>query len=195
LFGSVSTGTWHELSDVDLDVVVGEGVVVAPAREVAGLFGPTAAIVLCRADCADVVLDSLEEVSIRWHDLAATSPNITSSVQAAQGDLDHADVVAAGEANRAWPDEQQLLDALVRDAIGAWKALARGRRWDAVTAVERMRKSLVSLRGRRDGLQLDPADPSGALALVLAETAARFRFGPRQAALLRQIGFAGSPHE
>jgi Nucleotidyltransferase domain len=40
VFGSVSAGTWHELSDVDLDVVIGEGVAIEPAVEAATLFGP-----------------------------------------------------------------------------------------------------------------------------------------------------------
>ena len=156
VFGSVSAGTWHELSDVDLDVVVNDGVLVEPGREIAGLFGPRAVIVLCRAaDSADVVLDSLEEVSVRWHPLRAPSPNITASLHVAAGGLSAAEIVAAGEANRVRPDEQWFLDALVRDAVGAWKALQRGRRWDAVVAVERMRTSLLSLRGRRDGLRLE----------------------------------------
>jgi hypothetical protein len=99
-----------------------------------------------------------------------------------------------GEANRVRPDEQRLLDALVQDGIGAWTAPKRGRRWDAVAAVEQMRMTLLSLCGRRDGLQLDRADPASALEQVIAQTAADFRFGPRGATLLRQIGMAGFLH-
>jgi predicted nucleotidyltransferase len=186
VFGSVSTGAWHELSDVDLDVVIGESAVVSPADEVAALFGREAAITLTRADSADVVLGSLEEVSIRWHPLRATSPNICATVRVVAGQLADADIAAAGEANRGRPDEQQLLDALVRDAIGARKALARGRRWEAAAAVERMRRSLLGLRGRRDTLRLEPADPADALASVLAETQAHYDLGPRRRALLDQ---------
>jgi predicted nucleotidyltransferase len=153
VFGSVSTGTWHELSDVDLDVV----------------------------------LDSLEEVSIRWHPLAATSPNICASLRVVYGRLTAAEIIAAGEANRARPDEQRLLDSLVRDALGAWKMLGRGRRWESVAGVERMRRSLLALRVQRDSLRLDPDDPAGALATVLAEAAAYLDFGPRRRALLGQI--------
>jgi predicted nucleotidyltransferase len=188
VFGSVSTGTWHELSDVDLDIVVGDGVVIAPDSEVAALFGTKAAIILSAADSADVVLDSLEEVSIRWHPLAATSPNISASVRVAAGQLSAAEIAAAGEANRVRPDEQQLLDVLLRDAIGAWKALRRGHRWDAVAAVERMRRSLILLRGRRDSLRLDPADPADALAKVIGEAAVSVDFGSRRSGLLEQIG-------
>lgn len=114
VFGSISAGTWHELSDVDLDIVTGDDVAVVPGREIEALFGPRAAIVVTGADCADVVLDSLEEASIRWHPLAATSPNICASVRVVHGRLTTAEIIAAGEANRAQPDERQLLDSLVR---------------------------------------------------------------------------------
>lgn len=187
VFGSVGTGAWHELSDIDLDVVTAEGAAVQPADEVAALFGPRVVITLARADSADVVLDSLEEISIRWHPLATTSPNISASVHVVHGELSDADLAAAGEANRIRPDEQRLLDALVREAIGADKSLARGRRWEAAAAVERMRRALLELRGRRDTLRLDPADPAGALAAVIAETQAGYELGPRRRALLGQI--------
>jgi predicted nucleotidyltransferase len=187
VFGSVSTGEWHELSDVDLDIVTADGAVMRPGDEVAALFGPRAVIVLHGADSADIVLDSLEEVSIRWHPLRATSPNIVASARVVHGELPDAEIIAAGEANRGRPDEQRLLDALVRDAIGAAKYLARGHRWEAAAAVERMRRSLVELRGRRDDLRLDPADPAGALTAVLAETQAWHDLGPVRRALLDRI--------
>ena len=135
-----------------------------------------------------MVLDSLEEVSIRWHPLAATSPNVCASVCVVHGRLTAAEIIAAGEANRAQPDEQRLLDSMVRDAIGAWKMLGRGHRWEATAGVERMRRSLLALRGRRDSLRPDPADPAGVLAAVIAEAAACVDFGPRRWALLERIG-------
>jgi hypothetical protein len=51
------------------------------------------------------------------------------------------------------------------------------------------RSSLI-LHGRRDSLRPDPADPTAALAAVIAEAAAYFDSGPRQCALalLAQIG-------
>lgn len=193
VFGSVPAGAWHELSDVDLDVVVGDGVVIDPEAEARALFGERAAIVIPRGDSADVVLDSLEEVSIRWHPLAATSPNITASLRVVTGCLSGQEIAAAGEANRLAPDRQRLLDTLVREAIGAWKAARRGRRWDAIVAVERARHALTSLRGRRDGLLLDPADPIGALAAIVAEASSAFDFGPVRRGLLERIGLGESP--
>jgi hypothetical protein len=192
VFASVATGAWHPLSDVDMDIVTGDEVVIAPGAEVAALFGARAAIVITEQDSADVVLGSLEELSIRWHPLAGTSPFIAASVRVAAGTLSTAQVAAAGEANWAAPEPGRHLDAMVRDAIGAWKYLQRGRAWEAVRAVERARASLVRLRGRRDGLRLDPGDPGDALARVIAEAAADFDFGPRRAGLLARIGIDAS---
>jgi nucleotidyltransferase-like protein len=185
VFGSVGAGTWHELSDVDLDVVTEDGVRVDPGAEIAALFGPRAVIVLTGPDSADVVLDSREELSVRWHPLPATSPNIGATVRVVAGRLSAADLVEAGLEETA-PDEGGRLDAIVRDALYAQKALVRGRHWDAVAAVERIRRSLMALRGRRDGLRLDPADPAGALATVLAEVQADYDLGPRRRALLER---------
>jgi predicted nucleotidyltransferase len=196
VFGSVGAGTWHELSDVDLDVVTEDGARVDPGAEIAALFGPRAVIVLAGTDSADVVLDSREELSVRWHPLRTTSPNILATVRIVAGRLTAADLAEAGlpeaglpeaeASRRGRPDEPGRLDAIARDALYAQKALARGRRWEAVAAVERIRSSLTHLRGRRDGLRLDPADPVQALAIVLAEVQADYDLGPRRRALLEQ---------
>jgi predicted nucleotidyltransferase len=188
VFGSVSAGTWHELSDVDFDIVLADQAAAEPDAEVAALFGSTAVIVLTKADCADVVLDSGQEASFRWHPLPATSPNITGTVRVVAGQLTAADIAAAGEANRAAPDTRRLLDAAARDAIGARKALARERAWEAAAAVERVRASLTALRGGRDGLRLDLADPAGALRAVLAVLEDGYDLGPRRRALLARFG-------
>ncbi len=179
-------GTWHELSDVDLDVVTEDGVRLDPGAEIAALFGSRAVIVLTGADSADVVLGSREELSVRWHPLRTTSPNIGATVRVVAGRLSAADLIAAGAASRGTPDEPRRLDTIVRDALYAQKALAREQRWEAVAAVERIRRSLTGLRGRRDGLRLDPANPAQALATVLAEVQAHYDLGPRRRALLDQ---------
>ena len=188
VFGSVGSGAWHELSDVDLDVVVADGVAIDPEAEARALFGDRAAIVIARDDSADIVLDSLAETSVRWHALSATSPNITASLRLAAGTLSAGEVAAAGEANRAAPDVQRLLDTLTREAVGAWKACERGRSWDAIVAVERARHALTALRGHRDALRPDPADPLGALAAVITEASESFDLGPVRRGILVQLG-------
>ena len=193
VFGSVGADTWHELSDVDFDVVTEDGARVDPGAEIAALFGPRAVIVLAGADAADVVLDSREELSVRWHPLRTTSPNTGATVRVVAGCLSAANLVAAGDGNRSRPDQARRLDAIVRDAIYAQKALARGKRWEAVAAVERIRRSLTDLRGRRDGLRLDPADPAGALATVLAEVQTDYDLGLQRRALLGSQDPDGSP--
>ena len=188
VFGSVGTGAWHELSDVDLDIVVADGAAIDPGAEARALFGDRAAIVITRDDSADIVLDSLAETSIRWHPLSATSPNITASLRLAAGSLSAGEIAAAGAANRVTPDEQRLLDTLVREAVGAWKACERGRPWDAIVAVERVRFALTTLRGHRDALRLDPADPLRALAAVVTEASECADFGPVRQGILAQLG-------
>ena len=188
VFGSVSAGTWHELSDVDFDIVIADFASVDPAGEVSGLYGSRAVIVITRGDSADVVLDSAEEVSIRWHPLRDTSPNISATVRVIAGTVTTGELAAAGAANRAVPDERRLLDELVREAIGARKAIIRGRRWEAVAAIERMRRSLTRLRGRRDGLLLEPDNPAEALTAVLAEVRAEYDLGPGRAGVLLALG-------
>jgi predicted nucleotidyltransferase len=187
VFGSLSTGTWHELSDVDLDVVVADDVTIDPAAETRAIFGTEAAIIIGRGDSADVVLGSLEEISVRWHPLRATSPNITARLTVVAGCLPAAEITAAGEANRAPPGVPHLLDVLVREAIGAWKYQRRGRYWDAIAAVDRARHALTALRGHRDQLPLDPANPLAVLAAVLAEASASHDLGPARRALLARL--------
>jgi len=188
VFGSVSTGAWHELSDVDLDVVVADGVIIDPVAEARAIFGSEAVIVIGHGDSADLVLGSLEELSVRWHPLRATSPNITATLTVAAGNLSETQIAGAGEANRVPPDTQRLLDVLVREAVGAWKYQRRGRHWDAIAAVERARHALTALRGHRDQLTPDPADPMAAIAAVLAEATSSFDLGPARRALLARAG-------
>ena len=187
VFGSVGAGTWHELSDLDLDVVIVEGSVVGPREEVEAIFGMRATIVLVSEDSADVVLDSLEEISIRWHPPATTSPNISSTVHVVAGSLSDTDVKAFADANRATVDRERSLDALVRAAIGASKAIRRGRTWSAVVAVQEMRAALTSLRGQRDTLSLDPSHPEDALARVLADARSAYDLGHAREALLTRL--------
>ncbi|MGZ3674900.1 MAG: nucleotidyltransferase domain-containing protein, partial [Ktedonobacterales bacterium] len=81
VFGSLGRGTWDRFSD--LDIILVDGISVAPAQELERLratFAPigerAALIVPKRTDEGDVVLASLLQLSVRYHALASTSPNI-----------------------------------------------------------------------------------------------------------------------
>ena len=126
VFGSLGRGGWDALSDIDLDVVIADDTridVVNELRKLCTAFAPlgehAALIVPDGEDAGDVVLKSLMQLSVRYHPLAETSPNIVSSMQVLAGVLDHAAIATAGEANRAVtePPVGQLLDECVRYAV------------------------------------------------------------------------------
>jgi hypothetical protein len=152
LFGSLARGTWDQYADLDLDIVVRDGVWVDVPAELARLcaaFAPVgeraALIVVQHADRGDVVLASLRELSVRYHRLSITSPNIVDSLLVLAGSLDAAAIRSAGEANRApgvTPSAalqalQTMLDACLRYAVEVDLALRRGRLWSALDLLER----------------------------------------------------------
>ncbi|HET9014885.1 MAG TPA: nucleotidyltransferase domain-containing protein [Thermomicrobiaceae bacterium] len=154
VFGSLGRGDWDAYSDLDLDVVLADGVSVDPLAEVATLdaaFAPAgerALLVIPDGDdAADVVLASLRGLSIRFHPLAATSPNIVDSLLVLGGPLDREAVAAAGLTNRApRPDiPAWRLDRVVRWAMNVETALRRGNFWQAAYLMQRMRESLLVL--------------------------------------------------
>ena len=93
VFGSASRGDWDTWSDIDLDVVIADGVAIDPVAELRALcatFEPlgerTAVIVANGTDAGDVVLKSLMQISVRYHNLR-TSPNIVANMQVLTGTL------------------------------------------------------------------------------------------------------------
>lgn len=158
VFGSVARGDWDARSDLDLDVVIADGVAIEPVAEIARLcaaIGERPALIAPRrGDDGDVVLDSLAEFSIRYHPLAATSPNIVASMRLLWGRIDEGQIRAAGLAN-ARPAEQTpqtLLALSVRATLGGANALARERLWAALAALEEARNLLMTLYARAHGL-------------------------------------------
>lgn len=156
LFGSLARGNWDEYSDLDLDVVIADDARVDPVAELERLcasFAPlgerAAVIVPKRGDEGDVVLESLLGLSVRFHPLASTSPNIVSSMRLLWGQLAAEDIAAAGTANRhreaIVPDE--LLGYALRQAAEASTKLVRGRLWMAINALNECRDALFTLYG------------------------------------------------
>ena len=175
VFGSLGRGNWDAYSDLDLDVVLADGVSVDPLAEVATLdaafaaVGERALLVIPNGDdAADVVLASLRGLSIRFHPLATTSPNIVDGLLVLGERLDHDAVAAAGLANRAPRSESPAwrLDQIARWAVDVDTAPRRGNFWQAAYLMQRMREGLLVLfmethGGERPYHAFDAAAPAG----------------------------------
>lgn len=162
IFGSLGRDTWDRYSDLDLDVVIADQVEVdinAELKQLSASFASineqVALIIPDGTDAADIVLNSLMELSIRYHPLSTTSPNIVDSFQLLMGRIDRTAIEAAGLANRYLDDEplDQLLDRCIRYAIEVDIALHRGQIWGAVELLHRMRGLLMELFTRTHGGQ------------------------------------------
>jgi predicted nucleotidyltransferase len=180
VFGSLGRGTWDEYSDLDLDVVTVDGVTLDAPEEVRRLcqmFGQEPVVIVPdRDDAADVVLASLMELSIRYHPLQSTSPNIVDSLVVLAGRLDHTAIVAAGLANRKRrpPDVAELVGACVRQVVTTDAKLHRRTFWLAYLVLHQARERLLELfagthGGQRTYHAIDAA-PDQALRVRLGKT-------------------------
>ena len=153
VFGSLGRGDWDAWSDVDLDVILADGVeadVEAEVRRLGKSFdriGERVALVVPDGDDAvDVVLESLLLLSVRYHVLAQTKPAILDSMLLLCGCLGEATIRTAGLANsRPAETAGRLLDTFIRYAVVADTCLHRGRVWETVELLQRMRTLLMQL--------------------------------------------------
>jgi predicted nucleotidyltransferase len=146
LFGSLARGDWDEYSDLDLDIVLRDDALIDARQEAEHLapvlesVGEQIVLIVPRGqESVDLVLLPLLEISLRYHLLTTTSPNIVASVTVLAGPLTTEQVRAAGLANRerneALPGE--LLNACVRYALETDVALRRGKLWMAIELLHR----------------------------------------------------------
>jgi predicted nucleotidyltransferase len=154
VFGSLGRGGWDALSDIDLDVVVADEAriqVVDELRRLCASFAPldehAALIVPTGDDEADVVLESLLQLSVRYHPLAATKPAIVDSMQVLAGRLDAATIATAAAANPTDPEPSpdHLLAACVRYAAVAQVYVQRVNPWLAIEILHRIRIHLMQI--------------------------------------------------
>jgi predicted nucleotidyltransferase len=177
VFGSLGRGTWDEFSDLDLDVVTVDGLtldVLAEVRRLCEAIGQKPVVVLPYGeDAADVVLTSLVELSIRYHPLGTTKPNIVDSLRVLGGRLDHATIAAAGLANRRQqPSVADVLGACVRHAVTTDAKLHRRAFWLAYLVLHELREEVFRLFAiTHDGSRPYHAIDAG------ADEALRARFG------------------
>ncbi len=145
LFGSLAAGTWDQYSDLDLDIVLQDGVPINAAAELARLAAalePGALIIARGDDEGDVVLPSLVEFSVRYHGLADTNPNILPTARVIYGALDRTTLENAGLLNlrkRSTESAETKVNAFLRYALETDTALRRGRLWLALDLIGRLR--------------------------------------------------------
>ena len=160
LFGSLARGDWDEYSDLDLDVTLRDDVPIDARQEAERLVpvletvGERIALTVPHGqESVDLVLLPLLEISIRYHALATTSPNIVESVVVLAGSLTTEQVRAAGIANRESDEAplNELLDACVRYALEIDITIRRGELWLAAELLHRMRGLLMELFAQTHG--------------------------------------------
>lgn len=160
VFGSLGRGDWDRYSDIDLDVVITDGTRLDPLHELRRVgdafqtIGEKVAVIIPDDDDAgDLLLESLMQLSIRYHPLAHTSPNILDSLHLLSGRLTAAAIVAAGVANprAVHPPLAQLVDQCVRYAAVVQTCLLRERRWLTLELLHRMRGLLLEIFSRTHG--------------------------------------------
>ncbi|HRQ41019.1 MAG TPA: nucleotidyltransferase domain-containing protein [Chloroflexota bacterium] len=154
LFGSLSRGNWDALSDIDLDVIIADGVQFHVMTEIWQLcqslqaMGETAVLIIPDdTDAGDVVFASLLQLSIRYHPLEATHPNIVAHMRVLAGSLDHATIAAAGRANQKLDTQpvRQLLDRCLRYVVEIDKTIQRRNLWLAIELLHRVRNLLMEI--------------------------------------------------
>lgn len=197
VFGSLGRGNWDEYSDIDLDVVIAAGISLNAAEELTELcrtlepLGERLAVIVPDdTDAGDVVFESLLQMSVRYHLLADTHPNIVDTLQVLWGRLDHSVIAAAGQANRRRRQSvEETLAECVRYAAFVDIVLQRHRLWDAVEVLHRLRHSLMELytltHGGQRPWQFFQANADPDLQAQLGHTLPQYSLAAVQAALVR----------
>jgi predicted nucleotidyltransferase len=197
VFGSLGRGNWDEYSDIDLDVVIADQVSLDAVEELTQLcltfesLGERLAVIIADdKDAGDVVFESLLQMSVRCHPLAATHPNIVDTLRILWGRIDHSVIAAAGQANRRprQPVEETLAEC-VRYAAVADIALQRRRLWDAVEVLHRLRSLLMEMYtlthdGQRSW-QFFQANAAADLQAKLGHTLPQYNLASVQESLVR----------
>jgi predicted nucleotidyltransferase len=156
VFGSLGRGTWDRYSDLDLDVVLADGVQLDVIEELRALcasfasLGERALIIEGDgedADAGDVVLASLMQLSVRYHTLQTTKPQIADSLQVIVGKIDAQTIKAAAQANGPLPHDtwEERMDHTMRRVVEVDVALQRRQLWHALPALHLLREQVLRL--------------------------------------------------
>ncbi len=200
VFGSLGRGNWDHYSDLDLDVVIADDVNINVTHELERLsdsfsdIGEHAAIIIPEGeDAGNIVLKSLMGISIRYHSLHSTSPNIVDSMVVLTGQIDEAIIKAAGKANKQVKDVplSRLLDSDVRYAVETDRAIQRQQIWLAIEIEHHMRGLLVELFARTHGglrpIHTFQKEADASLQSLMGSTLPQFDLPSVQRVLIRFI--------
>ena len=143
----------------DLDVIVADDVRIDLSGELQRLcelfasLNERATVIIPYDDEGDIVLESLAQLSIRYHPLAQTSPAIVDSMRILAGSPDEAEIAAAGNANRSADAEtiSRLLDRCVRYAVVANVEFQRRHFWAVDEVLHRVRALPMDIYTRTHG--------------------------------------------
>jgi predicted nucleotidyltransferase len=153
VFGSLGRGTWDQYSDLDLDIVLTDDARFLLKDEIQHLTtllatcNETIACVDPDGDAAaDLMLLSLIGVSVRYHPLHATPPDILDSLQVLAGALDPDAIRTAGQSGQQRASAMQGggVDQFLRLAVEVDIALQRAQFWRAVQCLQLMRNLALS---------------------------------------------------
>lgn len=159
LFGSLSRGNWDAHSDLDLDVIMADGVPLDARVELEQLCAAMAEVhgysylIVANREEGDVVLSNLVEFSIRYHPLHDTKPAILESMQTVHGDLTAETIVASANPAHAYrpPPFEQLINRYIRYLLGLQRAILRGHVWMAQDMLHRLRGLLMQMDAVKHG--------------------------------------------
>jgi predicted nucleotidyltransferase len=185
VFGSLARGNWDAHSDIDCDIVVGDDVPINPSAEVRSLektFAEAnervAFAIPMDDDAVDIQFCSLMQLSMRWHALPVTSPNIVGDMTVLAGTLRHSAIAEAGTRNLKSDssDPSEWVDVFVRYAVVANTCIQRNQAWATLDILHRMRIVLMDVfaltHGGERGYQFFDSNAPNVLLTKLAATLA-----------------------
>lgn len=152
LFGSLSQGKWDEFSNIDLSVVVRDGIQIEMAQEI-GAFSKAIATL----DDAElftevagnhgfVVLESLSAVALDYNPLRSVNRYVLGGFRILVGVLDMETIRHAAIANdRLEPPLAQRIHQVLWLALGATRSLQRGHVWRAFGWMQPLRDVLLEI--------------------------------------------------
>ena len=151
LFGSLSRGNWDQYSDIDLDIIMSNTVMIDARIELKKLCTTIKqkhgfdALIIADVEEGDVVLSNLVEFSIRYHILSDTKPAILDTMRSLSGSLSLDDIRTATnhDYNREPRELVEIVNEYLRYTLALHHAIMRQRVWMSMEMLHRIRAMLM----------------------------------------------------